>query len=298
MKVMCIGQAAYDITLPVTEFPIENKKIRVSTRVECGGGSSSNAAYLLSKWGMDVYFAGVIGNDTYGNSITKEFEMIGVNTKYLEKKDDVSTTASYIICNTSNGKRTILTNRKNNLKMTIENIDDNFDVVYLDGYEGEFSKKVLEKCKSAIKIIDAGSLKEQTVELCKLVDYVVCSKDFAEDYTNLKINYDDFDSIVKIYDILENDFKNKVIITLEEKGCFIKEEEYIIVPSIKVNPIDTTGAGDIFHAAFTYFISNNYNILDSMKLANITAAMSTEKVGSRNSIFSKEEVMEKAEQCI
>ena len=28
MKVMCIGQAAYDITIPVNEYPVENKKIR------------------------------------------------------------------------------------------------------------------------------------------------------------------------------------------------------------------------------------------------------------------------------
>ena len=32
-------------------------------KVECGGGPASNAAYLLGKWHMDVYFAGVVGND-------------------------------------------------------------------------------------------------------------------------------------------------------------------------------------------------------------------------------------------
>ena len=50
MKVMCIGQAAYDITIPVNEYPVENKKIRFDERIECGGGSSSNAAFLLAKW--------------------------------------------------------------------------------------------------------------------------------------------------------------------------------------------------------------------------------------------------------
>ena len=44
MKVMCIGQAAYDITLPLDHFPVENKKTRVNGKVECGGGSSSNCS--------------------------------------------------------------------------------------------------------------------------------------------------------------------------------------------------------------------------------------------------------------
>ena len=33
MKVMCIGQAAYDITLPLDHFPVENKKTRVNGKM-------------------------------------------------------------------------------------------------------------------------------------------------------------------------------------------------------------------------------------------------------------------------
>lgn len=73
MKIMCIGQSAYDITLPLDHYPIENKKVRIQGKVECGGGSASNCAYLLAKWGMDVYFAGVVGNDYYGEKIKEEY---------------------------------------------------------------------------------------------------------------------------------------------------------------------------------------------------------------------------------
>ena len=69
MKVMCIGQAAYDITIPVNEYPVENKKIRFDERIECGGGSSSNASYLLSKWGLENYFAVLVVNYLYVSKI-------------------------------------------------------------------------------------------------------------------------------------------------------------------------------------------------------------------------------------
>ena len=63
MKAICIGQAAYDITLPMDHFPIENKKTRSQDKIECSGGSACNCAYLLAKWGIDTYFAGVVGDD-------------------------------------------------------------------------------------------------------------------------------------------------------------------------------------------------------------------------------------------
>src|SRR5690554_5449475 len=107
MKILCLGHAAYDITVPLDEYPDENTKNRVDTRVECGGGPASNAAYLLGKWGMDVYFAGVVGNDEYGRIIKQEFESVNVNTEYLELSSKYRTTSSFIVANKSNGSRTI-----------------------------------------------------------------------------------------------------------------------------------------------------------------------------------------------
>ena len=60
-KYMCIGHTAYDITLPVESYPIENIKVRIPPAVECGGGAAANAAYLLSKWGMETYLLVLLG---------------------------------------------------------------------------------------------------------------------------------------------------------------------------------------------------------------------------------------------
>ncbi len=101
--------------------------------------------------------------------------------------------------------------------------------------------------------------------------------------------------IIKIYEKMKERYKNKIIITLESKGCFYEENgEYKIVPSIKINPVDSTGAGDIFHGAFTYFLANGYPLKDVLRLANITGALSVEKLGSRYSMAKKEEVLERA----
>lgn len=294
MKIICIGNAAYDVTLPMNRFPIENKKVRLdSSRIECGGGSASNCAYLLAKWGMETYFGGVVGDDYYGNKIIEEFEKIGVNTKYLQKKAGVPTTSSFIITNTSIGSRTILTDKSKDMVMDRIDVEDKFDIILLDGYEKDFAKEVIKKNPKAIKIIDAGSMRESTLELAHMVDYIVCSHDFAEEFTNKKVDYNDMRTLIEIYDDLKKEFNQKVIITLEDKGCFTYDNGYKIVPSIKAEAVDSTGAGDIYHGAFTYCIANNYDIITTMKMSNIAGALSVTRVGGRFSIFTLEEVKKK-----
>lgn len=297
MKAICIGQAAYDITLPVDHFPIENKKMRSQDKIECSGGSACNCAYLLAKWGVDTYFAGVVGDDYYGNKIKSELDEIGVNTKYLELNKAYQTTSSYIIANTTIGSRTIITNRPKELILESKNVTESFDIILLDGYEREFSNKIIEANPSAIKIIDAGSLKEATVELAKKVDYIVCSKDFAEDYTRRNVDYNDLTSLVVIYNILKKGFKNNIVITLEDKGCFVYDNGYKLVPTLKTKAKDTTGAGDIFHGAFTYAIANNFDMIKTLKYSNISGALSVTKMGGQISIPTLDEVRRKYDEC-
>ena len=62
--------------------------------------------------------------------------------------------------------------------------------------------------------------------------------------------------------------------------------------SIKVKAVDSTGAGDIFHGAFVYGLTKKWNIDKILKFSNIAGALSVTKLGSRNSVFSKEQVEE------
>ncbi|MDD4027880.1 MAG: PfkB family carbohydrate kinase, partial [Bacilli bacterium] len=129
------------------------------------------------------------------------------------------------------------------------------------------------------------------VELAKKVDYVVCSREFAESYTGINIDFSDVESIKNIYSKMSSDFKN-VVITLEEKGSLYKNGNNIIVmPSIKVSVKDSTGAGDYFHGAFVYCLINGFDMDKTIKISNVTGALSTTKVGARNSVPSLEEVM-------
>lgn len=291
MKVLCIGHISYDITFPVDKFILENTKNRIENRVECGGGPASNAAYLLGKYGVETYIMGIVGNDYYADKIIKEFEDVNVNIKYLLKLDDYDTTNSVIIANKENGSRTILTYKDNSKKYPVIDIDFVPDIIHIDGQEPEISNYMLEKFPNAISVIDAGRNTEEIITLAKKVNYLVCSKEFAENMTNLKFNKQDLSSYSKIYIKMKEIFNNNIIITLESEGSMaLIDEKLKLVPSINVKAIDSTGAGDLFHGAFVYSLANNYTLEKSLKFSNIVGGLSVTKIGGRYSVPTFEEI--------
>ena len=291
MKILCIGNAAYDITFPLEHFPVENCKYKVDTKYECGGGTCSNSAYLLAKWGMDVYFAGRVGNDIYGKKIIEEFNNIGVKTTYLQI-DNRETTISYILVNKLNGSRTIVSTNSISNSMYNMDIDIIPDIILIDGREYDTSIKVLESFPNAISIIDASNVKEHVEDLCSKCNYVVCSKYFMKTVSGIDI--DNLDNIELAMKCLEDKYNTNIIVTLEDKGCAYRDtnSNVVIVPGIEVDAVDTTGAGDIFHGAFTYGIANNWDILNILKFSNVAGGLSTKKYGGRYSIPTLDEVGE------
>ena len=277
--VLCIGHATYDVVIPVSSYPKENTKNRIDGKsICCGGGPAANAAYLLGKWGVETYFSGLVGYDNEARVIEKEFEHVGVKLNYFIKDIDYKTTKSYVIVNTSNASRTSLA-CKNEVKYIDDiNIDIKPDIILVDGQELELSKQVIEKNKQAKVVIDAGRCVDNVIELCKLSDYIVCSKDFAEEYTKSK----DLD---EMFNILMKDFKAEIVITLEAEGCAYYDNEVKIISAIPTEAIDTTGAGDIFHGAFVYGLSQDWNMYHILSFANTTSSLSVTRLTGRKSIF-------------
>ena len=287
MKVLCIGHASYDISMPVDGFPIENTKYRLREKIECPGGPALTAALLLGSWDVDVYFSGIIGNDLYGTLILEELKRRNVNTKFVVKASNLETTKSFILINKQNASRTLFNVLP---KVTLEKpiaYDFEPDIILMDGEHFSLAKNAIQKYPNAIKIIDAGKVTEETISLCAVCDYIICSKEFAELATKERIDYNEPDTLNK----LESMFKGIIIVTQEEKGCLYKVEDKIkMMSGLKVFAKDTTGAGDIFHGAFTYGLSKQLPIEKCLKIANIAAGISVKTIGSSNSIPEVEEV--------
>ena len=292
MKVLVIGHSSYDISCPVDGYPVENTKYRLDENVMCGGGPAGNAAFLLGKWGIDTYYAGVVGSDDFGSKIKNELQTAGVNVDYLETNYEKPTSISFIMINKQNGSRTLFNIAGQRPTLKKHDFTMEPDVILIDGHEYAASMAALNRYPNAISIIDAGRITPELKELCKYCKYLVTSKGFAETMTKIKIDFANPNSLVQVYSGLKNLYpKSEIIVTLEDKGAlYAINNEIKIMPGLKVTPADTTGAGDIFHGAFTYAIAKGFDLEKCVRYANIAAGLSTTKVGARLSIPSLVEV--------
>ncbi len=283
-KILCVGHSAYDITYLLPNFPIENKKYKAQERIMVSGGPAGNASYLLGKYGEEVSYITRLGNDVYGNEILNDLKSVGVDIKNIVIEDEYVTPCSIIIANGSNGSRTIINYRE---ETKVENIEFKYEslpqILHFDGHELDLALKAIELFPNTIKVLDAGTYKEGTVVLGKLVDYLVCSEDFAKDYCKIdKIEEDNFlDVLLKLKELN----KKTVIVTLGERGSILEENRKVKkFKAFKAKAIDTTGAGDIFHGAFVYGLSKGFSIEENIEFASACASLSVEKLGGRNSI--------------
>ena len=292
MKTLCVGHVAYDITLETNGHPEENLRNEIVNTYECGGGSIANSAYLLSLWQEEVYIAGVIGYDSFSNKIKKEFNNVGVKNDFLVTDYDNKTSTSYVLLNNENGNRTILSQKSNLPALKIGDYHNiMFDNILLDGYEYTASIKVLRDFPAAMSILDIGRVNKEALELCTKVNIIICSKEFAEEVSGIKIT-EDTKSMLDLYlDLKKRFIKQEIIVTLEEKGVLYSyNNEIKVMPSLKVEVKDPTGAGDIFHGAFSYWYTKTKDIEKSVKFANVTAGLSLQHIGVKNSYPTLEEV--------
>lgn len=292
MSILCIGQAVYDLTIKTDKNIIENQKYRIEEDViKCIGGPCANASYLCGLWGADVSLISRLGDDEYGKCVLEQLKKVKVNTKNILIDQNISTPYSIIIANTSNGNRTIYnfpdTKERKELSLQIEQPS----VILVDGHELDASIKAIEKHKNAISILDAGTFRETTKILAGMVDYLVCSEDFANQYSNDKICEENRQDIFKK---LENLCKKNIVITLGEKGLLYKIDGKIInMPAFKTKAVDTTGAGDIFHGAFAYCIDKGFDIEKTLQICSMTASISVETIGGQCSIPNLDKVFKK-----
>lgn len=289
MRILSIGLTTYDITFYTDCYPPANRKIRNNDKAEAPGGSAFNMTALLNKWGVDVSLLSVIGNDIYASNIIKYFQEQNIDETYLQKNDG-NTNLSSVVCNLKEGTRNIVAYQDPSLRPNDPDLDFNPDLIITDGHYPEIVKSVINKYPQAVVLIDAGRFNEETVMLAKLAHYMICSKDFAEEYTGIDIDLSNRDNIMNIFNKLKEEFKNTNIITLEKSGSIVENNNQIyLVPSIKVEELDTNGAGDLYHGAFAYGLIQKWPLSKIMMVANITGALSTTAKG--NYIPSIEEVL-------
>ncbi|MFH8080795.1 MAG: carbohydrate kinase family protein [Candidatus Aenigmatarchaeota archaeon] len=283
-----IGDANIDfITSPFKKLPEKDKQITVDDISIMPGGSAFNLAIAASRLGLKTKFIGRVGKDYYGNSLLEMGKKNGV--KMSVKREGV--TGITMALNFIDGSRSFISFKGSNNQLSLKDFS-------LDDIKGKWlaigGYNLLNSLRKDIpKLIEHAKSKGMKTSLDPNWDPDGWGEERVKDIYQLlpKLNFflPDINEAEAITytsnDILMakkllNLGISTVLIKEGEKGCLLCLKEYIkLVPSFKVNAINTTGAGDVFHAAFIRCVLKGKEIEECVRYANAAAALATTSRG-------------------
>jgi ribokinase len=292
-QVYGLGQSALDYIGEIDSYPPPDVKCEFSNMVIQGGGPVATALVALARWGLSCAFAGVLGDDPFGDMITASLEEEGIDTSGALVRKGYKSQFAFIAAEPGSGRRTIFWQRPTGPPLNPDEIDLSIirqaKVVLTDGL---FPEAALAACKAAKAagvevVVDAGSLREGMLELARVSDYYLASEAFAKALVG---NGRAIDACHKLAE-----FGPRVAgVTLGDKGYVALTGGRVIErPAYPVEAVDTTGCGDLFHAGFTYGIVQGWDVEKSLDLGAWSAAMVSRKLGGRAGIPTLGELAEK-----
>ena len=300
MKKICvIGSIGYDLTTYMYKFPKAGETIVGKKFIQNPGGKGDNQVIASARVGGDVTFIGAVGDDNYGELLKKNLEENKVKT-HMKIVPNMSSQIATILIDESGENRIVIVPGANNF-VDKKQIDDNFDIIkecdiILMQLEipMETVEYVVDKFYELNKIIilnpaPGAELSDNIIKKCT---YLTPNENEIGLIT--KMPYDTIDNIKSAAKCLFDKGAQNVLVTLGEKGAYLKNKnDDIIIPTLKVKALDTTGAGDCFNGVFAACLAMGKNAIEAIKYANVASSISVTRSGAVPSLPYKEEVDEK-----
>lgn len=304
IDIACVGILVADaIAKPVEEIPAKGKLVLVDTLSLYTGGCASSASIDMAKIGSQVALIGKIGNDGFGRFIKSALIDEGVNTNYLVIDANGSTSASLVIVN-PDGERSFIHCLGANATFIEKDIDysiiEEVKLVFVAGtmlmpaFDGKECTKFLKKCKSMGKITALDTAWDSKGRWMKVlassmpyIDYFLPSYEEAVELSGKT-------QPEEIADVFLAMGPHTVAIKLGKDGCFIKtkqEETYSIPTYDRIQPIDTTGAGDSFCAGFLTALVKGKTLFECGQFANAVGTHCIMAKGASTGIKSEAEIL-------
>ena len=319
MKVIGIGNALVDVLVRLDDESVINElgfpkgsmqlvdaemskliaeKTKKYKKEMASGGSAANTIHGLARLGVDTAFIGVIGRDETGKFFEEDMKKSGIKP-LLFKSDSPSGIATAMI--TKDGERTFGTFLgaavELSADMLTKELFEGYDILHIEGYlvqNHELIEKALKLAKDAgMKVsLDLASFNvvEDNLDFLKemvekYVDILFANEEEAKAFTGLSPE-EALNEIARISDIS--------IVKVGSKGSMIKQGDTIVnIEPIKANPIDTTGAGDIYASGFLWGYVNNLGFEKAGYAGSLLASTVIEVIGAKFDDKKWEEVKKK-----
>jgi sulfofructose kinase len=289
-EVVGMGLNSVDFLCVVPEFPTPNSKMKMLQFSKQGGGQVATAMVALSRWGVRTKYIGKVGGDEWGQFSLLSIRQEEVDVSSVTIEPNATSQFATIIVDRTSGERTILWNRDECLmyrkgELQKEQICSG-RLLHLDGHDidAAIQSAGWAKEEGIPTVVDLDKVESLTAELIKKIDFIITSSRFPTLFTGVS-------NPEKALVEMQGGTPGFVCATLGHEGAIaLVDGEILHAKGFKVNAVDTTGAGDVFHAGFIYGLLQNWEVGEILRFANSAAALKCEELGGRKGIPTLEEI--------
>ena len=238
----------------------------------------------LSRWGINTKYIGKVGGDELGQFSLDSLREGGTDVSSVTIEPDTPNQRAVILVDGVSGERTILWDRDDRL-MYREGELRRGDLcsgrlLHLDGHDIRAAIQCAEWAKEEgiPTVLDIDKVEPRTHELIREIDFVLTSSRFPTLFTGISERE-------KALLELQKHTAGFICSTLGQEGSMALVEGKIVhVKGFDIRAVDTTGAGDVFHAGFIYGLFQNWEAEEILRFANAVAALKCLDLGGRKGI--------------
>jgi sugar/nucleoside kinase (ribokinase family) len=287
-----MGLNSVDFLVLLPEYPASNSKMRIRRFEKSGGGQVATAMVALSRWDARTKYIGKVGGDELGQYALESIRQTGVEVSSVTIESQASNQFATIIVDGTSGDRTILWDRDDRLMYhegeLRKEVVCSGKILLLDGHD---IRAALQCARWAREehipvVLDVDKVEPLTPQLIKEIDFVVTGSRFPMLFTGISDRE-------KAFLELQKHIPGFLCATLGSEGAMaLVEGEILTMKGFKIDVVDTTGAGDVFHAGFIYGLLQNWDLEKILQFANAVAALKCRELGGWKGIPTLREVQE------
>jgi len=290
VDVVGIGINATDTIIRLPRFPASDSKIEILSAEIAPGGQVASAIVACQRWGLSTRYVGKIGDDDAGKLQQREMERAGVEAHWIVA-EGCSSQIAYILVDESSGERTVLWKRDPAIALRPSDIKRRFisgaRSLLVDGHDTQAAAQAARWAREEhFPVIgDFDNLYPGVQDLLQYVDFPIMSKDFPERLTGEA-------NLLKSLPRISAQFKCRLTAaTLGRLGVLAWDgERFLLCPGFRVQAVDTTGAGDVFHGALLFGLNRGWPVAKILEFSCAAAALNCTAPGARGRIASLDEI--------
>lgn len=248
-----------------------------------GGGLDATAMVACARLGASCRFYSLLGDDTVGDQIAAGMLEENVSTDGIVRVNGGCSPFSFIHVDEKTGERTIFHRPGSGLDRGIERLDLSglltAQALLVDDVYPSLSISAAKAARAnSIPVVADMASGQANAEVLRHVDLLVAPKHFASE-RGLQ------DDLPKALDKIHELGPTTAVITLGSEGCIFSDKSGIgRCKPFAVDVVDTTGAGDAFHGAFTYGVARGWDTARCAEFASAVAAIKCTKPGGRSGL--------------